>query len=147
MGLHRLISCLNRSHLRAVSLIKFGQVRADPSPLCCRVHSLLLKPPLSLSSLAGLAQAGRPALVATKGAPPLPAVLQDCTRWLGSDNEPCMLVVGPEGDFTDSELEHLIAAGVKPVGLGQNRLRVETAAIAMVAGAMLFSEDSHQQQN
>lgn len=51
-----------------------------------------------------------------------------------------MLVIGPEGDFTESELSDLSNAGAKPVGLGGNRLRVETAAIAMVAGAVLYAE-------
>ena len=49
------------------------------------------------------------------------------------------LIVGPEGDFTPRELEVLLGAGARPVGLGGNRLRVETAAEALlaVAGAML----------
>ena len=49
------------------------------------------------------------------------------------------LIVGPEGDFTPRELEALVEAGAVPVGLGGNRLRVETAAEALlaVAGAML----------
>jgi 16S rRNA (uracil1498-N3)-methyltransferase len=44
-----------------------------------------------------------------------------------------VLLVGPEGDFTDEEVEALIRAGAKPVGLGPLRLRVETAAVSLVA--------------
>ena len=41
--------------------------------------------------------------------------------------------MGPEGDFTPAELEQLRAAGALPVGLGELRLRAETAAIALLA--------------
>ena len=44
-----------------------------------------------------------------------------------------VLVVGPEGDLTPEELDALIAAGATPVGLGNTRLRVETAALALLA--------------
>ena len=49
-----------------------------------------------------------------------------------------LLLVGPEGDFTPAELEVLLSAGAKPVGLGNNRLRVETAAIALLSAATLW---------
>ena len=41
-----------------------------------------------------------------------------------------VLIVGPEGGLTDEELESATRAGFKPVGLGPNILRSETAAIA-----------------
>ena len=40
---------------------------------------------------------------------------------------------GPEGDFTPEEVETLVAAGARPVGLGPLRLRVETAAVAIMS--------------
>ncbi len=39
------------------------------------------------------------------------------------------LWIGPEGDFSPEELSTAIAAGFKPVHLGKQRLRTETAAI------------------
>lgn len=45
-------------------------------------------------------------------------------------------------DFTREEIEMLTDAGAVPVGLGQQRLRVETAAIAILATVMLLSEGS-----
>ena len=44
-----------------------------------------------------------------------------------------VLIVGPEGDFTPEEVELLVAAGARPVGLGPLRLRVETAAVAIMS--------------
>lgn len=44
-----------------------------------------------------------------------------------------MLMIGPEGGFTDTEVERLAAAGVRKVSLGQNILRIETAAVSLLA--------------
>ena len=48
-----------------------------------------------------------------------------------------LLLVGPEGDFAREELEALSEAGATIVGLGPNRLRVETAAAALLNGCAL----------
>lgn len=50
------------------------------------------------------------------------------------------MLIGPEGDFTAEEVQQLSAVGVLPVGLGPNRLRTETAAVATLSAAVLFSD-------
>ena len=40
-----------------------------------------------------------------------------------------LLLVGPEGGFTESEMESFAQRGVQAIGLGSTRLRSETAAI------------------
>jgi 16S rRNA (uracil1498-N3)-methyltransferase len=47
------------------------------------------------------------------------------------------LAVGPEGGFTDEEIERARAQGWQVVGLGPRILRIETAAIIMAAWANL----------
>ena len=44
--------------------------------------------------------------------------------------------IGPEGDFTPEEVDKAVAAGAMPVSLGPNVLKVDTAAMAVVAAAM-----------
>ena len=44
-----------------------------------------------------------------------------------------VLLIGPEGDFTQEEVNLCIEHGFKPVSLGIQRLRTETAAIAAAA--------------
>jgi len=44
-----------------------------------------------------------------------------------------ILLIGPEGDFTEEEMQLALDAGFAPVDLGVNRLRSETAAIAASA--------------
>ncbi len=48
-------------------------------------------------------------------------------------SEPVALAVGPEGGFSDEEVEHLVDRGFTPVTLGRRILRAETAALALVA--------------
>ncbi len=47
------------------------------------------------------------------------------------------LLIGPEGGFTPEEVQDAIAAGARPFSLGPAILRIETAAVAALAAAML----------
>lgn len=40
-----------------------------------------------------------------------------------------LILIGPEGDFTPEEISMALAAHFKPVGLGETRLRAETAGV------------------
>jgi 16S rRNA (uracil1498-N3)-methyltransferase len=46
---------------------------------------------------------------------------------------PLVAAIGPEGGFTDGELELAVQAGAKLVSLGPRILRIETAAVALAA--------------
>ena len=46
---------------------------------------------------------------------------------------PVILMIGPEGDFSRSEIAQAVKLGWLPVSLGESRLRIETAAIAATA--------------
>jgi 16S rRNA (uracil1498-N3)-methyltransferase len=52
-------------------------------------------------------------------------------------HEPIVAAIGPEGGFADDEAQAALDAGWTPVDLGPLILRVETAAIALAAWAML----------
>ena len=41
-----------------------------------------------------------------------------------------LVLIGPEGDFTTSEVKQAIEKGFEPITLGDNRLRTETAGVA-----------------
>jgi 16S rRNA (uracil1498-N3)-methyltransferase len=49
-----------------------------------------------------------------------------------------LVLIGPEGDFTEEELQSVMAAGYSQLSLGPNRLRTETAAV--MAAAILSSK-------
>lgn len=44
--------------------------------------------------------------------------------------EDVLILIGPEGDFSEQEVEQAIKNGFQPVSLGESRLRTETAALA-----------------
>ena len=43
--------------------------------------------------------------------------------------EEALILIGPEGDFSEEEVRLAIAKGFKPISLGRSRLRTETAAL------------------
>jgi len=52
-----------------------------------------------------------------------------------STSTSAIILIGPEGDFTPSEIEAALSVGFKPVTLGNARLRTETAGV--VAATLL----------
>ena len=54
--------------------------------------------------------------------------------------ESILIIVGPEGDFTEAELQAAKEAGCTPVTLGPTILRTETAGIAAVAQIIGLSQ-------
>lgn len=43
--------------------------------------------------------------------------------------EDVLVLIGPEGDFSEKEVEKAIKSGFQPISLGRSRLRTETAAL------------------
>lgn len=43
--------------------------------------------------------------------------------------EDALVLIGPEGDFSEEEVKRAIEKGFKPISLGKSRLRTETAAL------------------
>ena len=50
-----------------------------------------------------------------------------------------LVLIGPEGDFSEEEIAAARAAGFTEVSLGESRLRTETAALAVVTAAALVN--------
>ena len=40
-----------------------------------------------------------------------------------------LILIGPEGDFSPEEIKFALQNGFKPISLGNQRLRTETAAV------------------
>ncbi|XP_010029868.2 ribosomal RNA small subunit methyltransferase E [Eucalyptus grandis] len=108
------------------------------SKQCQRLHEMVLNPPQKINDILPHIQKSKLSLLAVAEAPSLMSALTS------SRIEPDgIMIVGPEGDFTEKELSKLMEAGATAVGLGPHRLRVETATIALLATLMLWS-DHHQ---
>lgn len=51
-----------------------------------------------------------------------------------------IVMIGPEGDFSSSEVQSALECGFLPVSLGESRLRIETAALTATAAVYLASQ-------
>lgn len=52
-------------------------------------------------------------------------LLKDCLQ----RGEDALVLIGPEGDFSEEEVQEALAHGFRPISLGPSRLRTETAAL------------------
>ena len=48
---------------------------------------------------------------------------------LYNKGEDALILIGPEGDFSENEVEDAINNGFEPISLGNTRLRTETACL------------------
>jgi len=55
--------------------------------------------------------------------------------------ENCLILIGPEGDFSPEEIEMAITVGFLPVSLGDSRLRTETAGVVACHTLNLLNEN------
>jgi 16S rRNA (uracil1498-N3)-methyltransferase len=51
-----------------------------------------------------------------------------------------LILIGPEGDFSEKEINFAVQKGYQPVTLGESRLRTETAALVACHTANLLNE-------
>lgn len=57
---------------------------------------------------------------------------------IAGKNLSSIILIGPEGDFTEEEIQAAIQQGYQPVSLGETRLRTETAGL--VAAVLLMNQ-------
>lgn len=113
-----------------------------------RIHNLLV---------AALKQCGRSRLPSVPAPRPFSAVIANdadglslvCHEAVGADGplwnslqatdpRAVTILIGPEGGFTDEEVDEAETAGFTPVSLGRRRLRTETAGMAAAAAVSLW---------
>jgi 16S rRNA (uracil1498-N3)-methyltransferase len=88
---------------------------------------------ISLEELVRTGTAFQRRLIAhSEAVAPLPAAER-----LVPEPESTLILVGPEGGFSESEVSKCVGAGFRPVYLGERRLRTETASIALATLAIL----------
>ena len=54
--------------------------------------------------------------------------------------EDALILIGPEGDFSEEEVVKALSLGFQPVSLGKSRLRTETAALVATHTLNLFNQ-------
>lgn len=135
LGVNRLI-CL-RSERAVVEpspgrLERFDRIALESAKQCRRAHLLQIAPPADLAAVLACDYDLR--LIAQVGADPIDHLAAQLRR-----TGRVLIVVGPEGGFTDAELKLARQKGALGWCLGPNVLRIECAAAAAVAVARYLS--------
>ncbi len=94
-----------------------------------------VRAPIDIDDMIRSVSVGTLAVVCTQGAEPLDGLIRR------AHPRAILIAVGPEGDFDDDERAEVSSAGFVAVGLGPNRLRSETAALAAVGIAQGLLHD------
>jgi 16S rRNA (uracil1498-N3)-methyltransferase len=113
------------TRLRNAHREKLRRAVLEATKQCGAAWAPTIEPSLALEEFLARPIQGIGWLADPAGAPP-PATL---------DDTPLTAVIGPEGGFTAEERAALVSAGYRPVALGANTLRFETAALAAAAAA------------
>jgi 16S rRNA (uracil1498-N3)-methyltransferase len=113
------------TRLREAHAAKLRRVVLEATKQCGAAWAPTVEPPVALEKFLARPVPGIGWLADPTGALP-PDKL---------DDTPLTVVIGPEGGFTAEERAALVAARYRPVALGANVLRFETAALAAAAAA------------
>ncbi len=121
----RTIVRLEKGKERNAKLERYKDILENSAEQCRRKKIPAIHEIMDLKDLVNLKNKTRLIayeVVAIEGKPLLEEITEDT-----------LLVIGPEGGFSEKEAQYLIDNGFKPVSLGRRILRAETAAIASAA--------------
>mgnify|MGYP000026491169 FL=1 len=125
----------SRSQKKQIKADRITKITISAMKQSLRAWLPQLHAPVTFSELTNRFPHSKRLICSASGLPP--------SHWLNEvQHTPEILVtVGPEGDFTEEELQTAKNEGFLPVSLGPNRLRTETAAFA---ATILLSAFLHQ---
>jgi 16S rRNA (uracil1498-N3)-methyltransferase len=111
-----------------------------------RSRAMEVQEPIDVATMASSVPRPAIAVVCVPGAQPLSAIVRRATDSLNACSA-VVMAIGPEGDFTDTELALMREAGFIPAGLGNNRLRSETAGLAAMSIVSAFLAEAENLQD
>jgi 16S rRNA (uracil1498-N3)-methyltransferase len=125
LGVARLIPLVTERSVvdpRSAKLDRLRRLVIEAAKQCNRDILMDLDPPTPWARLVGSVATGVKLLAHPGG---LPVAASGAVR-----GSPVILAIGPEGGFTDGEVDQAVGAGWRTVDLGPTILRVETAGLA-----------------
>ncbi len=123
---------------RATKLDRLRRSIVEASKQCGRNRLMVLEQPLPWSAWLAEPAAAALRLVAHPGG------LPPCSWPRARHGEDAALAIGPEGGFTDQEVEAACAAGWTRGSLGATLLRVETAGLVGCAAILALGEQTER---
>ena len=129
LGVKRLVPLVTERSVAAPTEQALERLRrsvVEASKQCGRNRLMEISLPMQWSEFVGSPSASALRLIAHPG-----GGLESAGLQIGSEG--ARLAVGPEGGFTDAEVYAATRAGWQPISLGKSILRIETAALSLVA--------------
>ncbi|MCX6561831.1 MAG: RsmE family RNA methyltransferase [Candidatus Aminicenantes bacterium] len=114
-------------------LDRWRQVALAAAKQCKSGRLPAFEPPVPLASFLAGDRAGRKVVLTEHGGRPFKDVIAAAAVLPASADDAWLVLIGPEGGFSEGEVGSIVAAGYEPVSLGANILRAETAALSAVA--------------
>jgi 16S rRNA (uracil1498-N3)-methyltransferase len=150
LGVTRLVPLVTeRAGDRATgtTLARLRRSVIEASKQCGRNRLMEIAPSQALDEFLTTAPSGAMRLIAQPGAQHCGGVIDELTA--AGRPTSVILAIGPEGGFTSTELDAATATGWQAIGFGTRILRIETAALALVAAiaSQLGPQGSRQQAN
>ena len=127
LGVHRIVPLVTQRSIvdpGQGKLDKLRQTIVEACKQCGRTRLMELTEPLTWRDCLTTEFPGRDVWIAHPYGEPLTAQQLAPAR-------PPLFLIGPEGGFTDAEVEEAVAAGARRMQLGPRILRIETAAVAI----------------
>ena len=129
LGASELIPLLSRRSVvdpRETKIEKFQRAAIESAKQCGRAWFMRVEAPTDFATILRAKSHGARLLADLAGK-------RDALVAAGGAATSVLVLIGPEGGFTEQERADAIAAGFLPWSLGENILRIETAAVAAVA--------------
>ncbi len=135
IGIHEITPIIcEHSERKIVKTERFEKIIQSAMKQSLQYHMPILNEPISLKEFLAQNHEGEKYI----------AHCEDTEKVLLKNSIPLhknyLLLVGPEGDFSTSEIETALEKGYKPVSLGHTRLRTETAALVAVHSFVFANE-------
>lgn len=146
LGVERLIPLITQRSVVDAGAGKLDKLRRtviEACKQCGRNELMSIDPPTNWVDVIAreFVAPNRSILIAHPGGEPWSS-----QAWLGSSaaspQRDALIAIGPEGGFTDDEVELGQRHGARFVNLGQHVLRIETAAVAAASGLLLSQSAS-----
>jgi 16S rRNA (uracil1498-N3)-methyltransferase len=135
LGVARLIPLMTQRTIAGrVKLERLESIAVEAAEQCGRTRLPKIDEPLLLPKFLAERDSGRALYFADEGGGDAPA-----ERF---NTGPALILIGPEGGFTDEERSEIRAASNSiPISLGPRILRAETAALAALSAYMALAGD------
>lgn len=123
---------------------RWQRIAQEAAEQCQRAQVPPIAPPVTFSDALAQRPPAMAGYLCTPHPPAQPLVAHLTPA--GNPPPPLILITGPEGGWTEAEVEEAIAVGYLPVSLGSRILRAVTAPLVALTLAIVLAESGSQSQ-